>query len=107
MNHEHRSSKEDKGSLENYAGGDIQSRHGIVNKWLLAVYAVLFGWSIYYLAGPFEGWRPTFGFWGGLGPGLGREGAQGLGGTAVIAFWLILISIVGFFAWVVFLTLKK
>lgn len=103
MNHEHRSSEE----VENYAGGDIQTRHGIVNKWLLAVYAVLFVWALYYLAGPFAGWRPTFGFWGGLGPGLAKEGAQGLGGTGVIAFWLVLIAVVGFFAWVIMLTLKK
>ena len=105
MNHEPRQPKEE---LESYAGGDIQSRHGTVNKALLAVYAVLFCWSIYYLAGPFEGWKPTFGFWGGLGPGLATETAkQGLEGTGVIAFWIILVAVVGFFAWVVILTLRK
>jgi hypothetical protein len=94
--------------LEHFAGGEIQARHGIVNKWLLVVYTVLFVWSIYYLTGPFEGWRPTFGFWGGLGPGLARGSAQQvLGDTGVIAFWVTLISVVGFFVWVVALTLKK
>jgi hypothetical protein len=46
--------------LEEYAGGEIKVRHGIVNRWLLVVYLGLFAWSIYYL----------FTYWGGLGPGL-------------------------------------
>ncbi len=46
--------------LEEYAGGEIKVRHGIVNKWLLIVYLGLFVWSVYYL----------FAYWGGLGPGL-------------------------------------
>ena len=107
MNHERHTSEQDQGSLDNYAGGDIQTRHGIVNKWLLAVYAVLFLWALYYLAGPFEGWRPTFGLWGGLGPGLAGEGPQVFGSTGVIAFWLVLVAVVGFFTWVLILTLKK
>jgi hypothetical protein len=48
--------------VDQYAGGEIRSYHGSVNRWLLAVYAVLAGWGIYYL----------FTHWGGLGPGLAR-----------------------------------
>jgi hypothetical protein len=113
MNHEDLSAAEKHGPLEHYAGGDIQTRHGIVNKWLLFLYAVLFVWAIYYLIGPFKGWRPTFGFWGwgGLGAGLEPEGVQrGVGGlriVGVIALCAVLISIVGFFAWVVNLARKK
>lgn len=47
--------------LESYAGGDIRSRHGYIPAWLLAVYAVLFVWALYYV----------YVYWGGLGPGLG------------------------------------
>jgi hypothetical protein len=47
--------------IEEYARGEIRARHGIVNKWLLVVYAVLAVWGVYYL----------FKYWGGLGPGLG------------------------------------
>jgi hypothetical protein len=109
MNHEHRSSDE----LEQYAGGEIQARHGIVNGWLLALYGVLFVWSIYYLIGPFDGWRPTFEFWGwgGLGAGLSSKGAeQGVAGLqviGVIALSIVLISVVGFFAWVFILARRK
>ncbi len=49
------------GEVEQYAQGEIRAYHGIVNKWLLVVYAILGAWGIYYL----------FKFWGGLGPGLG------------------------------------
>jgi hypothetical protein len=45
--------------MEEYAGGTIQSHHGHVPLWLLAVYAVLFIWALYYLVV----------YWGGLGPG--------------------------------------
>ena len=48
--------------LEEYAGGEILGRPGRVNRWLLAVYAILAVWGVYYL----------FKFWGGLGPGLAR-----------------------------------
>ncbi len=47
--------------IEEYAQGEIRAYHGIVNKWLLFVYAVLAVWGVYYL----------FKHWGGLGPGLG------------------------------------
>lgn len=46
--------------LEEYAGGEIQSYRGRVNRWLLAVYAALAVWGVYY----------TLRYWGGLGPGL-------------------------------------
>lgn len=49
------------GDIEEYAQGEIRSYHGIVNKWLLLVYAILAVWGVYYL----------FKYWGGLGPGLG------------------------------------
>ena len=49
------------GAVEEYAGGEIKAYHGIVNKWLLVVYAVLAVFGVYYL----------FKYWGGLGPGLG------------------------------------
>ena len=49
------------GEVERYAQGEIRAYHGIVNKWLLVVYAILAVWGIYYL----------FKYWGGLGPGLG------------------------------------
>ena len=52
----------DRERLEEYAGGEIQVRPGIVNRWLLVVYLLLFAWGIYYL----------FADWGGLGPGLAR-----------------------------------
>lgn len=48
------------GEVEEYARGEIRSYHGIVNKWLLLVYAVLAVWGVYYLVK----------HWGGLGPGL-------------------------------------
>lgn len=46
--------------LEEYGGGHIKARHGIINRWLLVVYAILFVWALYY----------GFKYWGGLGPGL-------------------------------------
>ena len=49
------------GAVEEYAGGEIKAYHGIVNKWLLVVYAILAVFGVYYL----------FKYWGGLGPGLG------------------------------------
>jgi hypothetical protein len=35
--------------LHTFAGGEIQSRHGIVNRWLIVVYVVLGVWAVYYL----------------------------------------------------------
>jgi hypothetical protein len=49
-------------AIETFAGGEISSHHGRVDAWLLAVYAVLAVWGVYYL----------FAFWGGLGPGQAR-----------------------------------
>ena len=49
------------GPIEEYAQGEIRAYHGIVNKWLLVVYAILFVWGVYYLVK----------YWGGLEPGLG------------------------------------
>jgi hypothetical protein len=109
MANEHRGSEE----LEDYAGGEIQARHGIVNRWLLGLYVVLFLWSIHYIVGPFDGWRPTFEFWGwgGLGAGLSSKGAEqgieGLQVIGVIALSIVFVSILGFFAWVVILARRK
>jgi hypothetical protein len=47
---------------EEFADGEISSRRGRVNAWLLIVYAVLSVWAVYYLVV----------FWGGLGPGQAR-----------------------------------
>jgi hypothetical protein len=49
-------------ATQEYAGGEIHSYHGGVNRWLLVVYAGLAVWGVYYLVR----------FWGGLGPGLAR-----------------------------------
>jgi hypothetical protein len=49
-------------AVQEFAGGEIRSDHGRVDGWLLAVYAVLAVWGVYYL----------FQFWGGLGPGQAR-----------------------------------
>jgi hypothetical protein len=109
MNHEQRSAQ----GVESYAGGEIQTRHGIVNKWLLGLYVVLFLWSIWYLIGPFEGWRPKLEFWGwgGLGAGLSSKGAeQGVAGLqviGVIALAIAVVSVLGFFAWIVLLARRK
>ncbi|MFG3595245.1 hypothetical protein [Bradyrhizobium sp. RDI18] len=44
--------------MEEYAGGTIQSRHGYIPVWLLAVYVVLFIWALYYLV-VYWGWAGT------------------------------------------------
>jgi hypothetical protein len=46
-------------AVEKFADGEIRVFHGTVDAWLLAVYAVLGAWGVYYLVK----------FWGGLGPG--------------------------------------
>jgi hypothetical protein len=51
----------DEHDVHQYAQGEIASRRGRVNAWLIVVYVVLAVWSIAYLIG----------YWGGLGPGLG------------------------------------
>jgi len=35
--------------LHTFAGGEIQSRHGTVNRWLMVVYVILASWAVYYL----------------------------------------------------------
>lgn len=47
--------------IHQYAGGEVSTRRGRVNRWLLAVYIILAVWGVYYLVV----------YWGGLGPGLG------------------------------------
>ena len=47
------------GVVEEFARGEIRSYRGIVNVWLLVVYAALAGWGVYYLVT----------YWDGLGPG--------------------------------------
>ncbi len=48
------------GGIQEYADGEIKVYHGIINKWLLLVYLILFVWALYYL------WM----YWGGPGVGL-------------------------------------
>jgi len=62
LNHPAPEPEQTRESLEDYAGGEIQVRRGIVNRWLLVVYLILAVWGIYYLIVD----------WGGLGPGLAR-----------------------------------
>ncbi|GIX48460.1 MAG: hypothetical protein KatS3mg131_2671 [Candidatus Tectimicrobiota bacterium] len=93
--------------VETYAGGEITARHGAINKWLLLVYAALFLWALYYALGPFDGLRPTFAYWGGLGPGLVREATGALGGPGAVAFVLFTLGVVAFFVWVAVLACKK
>jgi len=45
--------------IEEYAGGYVKAWVGQIPAWLLAVYAVLFVWGLYY----------SYNYWGGLGPG--------------------------------------
>jgi hypothetical protein len=52
--------KLDRGPVHDYAGGEIKTYAGRVNRWLLVVYAILLLWAVYYLVA----------YWGGLGPGL-------------------------------------
>lgn len=95
-------------AMEIYAGGEIKAHHGRVNKWLLVVYALLLIWTLYYLFGPFEGLTPTYGYWGGLGPGLaGADGDTALGRNGVIAFGIMLAGVLAFFAWVAVLAWRK
>lgn len=42
--------------VEDYAGGEIQVRRGIVNRWLIVVYVLLSIWGVYYLL---RYWRPS------------------------------------------------
>ncbi|HUF92287.1 MAG TPA: hypothetical protein VMR23_07920 [Candidatus Limnocylindria bacterium] len=41
--------------LHTFAGGEIQSRHGIVNRWLIIVYVLLALWAVYYLIAYWNG----------------------------------------------------
>ena len=69
--------------------------------------------AIHYLIGPFDGLRPKFEFWGwgGLGAGLSSKGAEqgveGLQIIGVIALSIAVISVAGFFVWVIILARKK
>jgi hypothetical protein len=45
--------------LEDYGGGQIQAWVGRFPRWLLAVYAILFVWALYY----------EYTYWGNVGPG--------------------------------------
>jgi len=51
----------DEDRVHDYAGGEVSTRAGRVNRWLLVVYAILAVWGVWYLVV----------HWGGLGPGLG------------------------------------
>ena len=47
--------------IDEFADGEVSTRHGRINAWLLAVYVALTIWGAVYLLV----------YWGGLGPGLG------------------------------------
>jgi TRAP-type mannitol/chloroaromatic compound transport system permease small subunit len=51
----------DDDEIQEYARGEVSTRHGRINAWLLVVYVVLAVWGVVYLML----------HWGGLGPGLG------------------------------------
>jgi hypothetical protein len=51
----------DEHEVHDYAGGEVSTRVGRVNRWLIVVYVILAVWGVYYLVA----------YWGGLGPGLG------------------------------------
>jgi hypothetical protein len=51
----------DEDQIQEYAHGEIASRRGRVNRWLLVVYVALGVWAVVYLVL----------YWGGPGPGLG------------------------------------
>jgi hypothetical protein len=53
--------RDPRGPVHDYAGGEVSTHAGRVNRWLLVVYAILTVWAVYYLVA----------HWGGLGPGLG------------------------------------
>lgn len=55
-----RREEEERDAVDEYAQGELSVRHGIVNRWLIVVYATLALWGVYYLVR----------YWGGLGPGL-------------------------------------
>jgi len=38
-----------RGPIHEYAGGEVRTYRGIVNRWLLVVYAILGVWAVYYL----------------------------------------------------------
>ena len=46
---------DDADGLHAFAGGEIQSRHGIVNRWLIVVYIILAAWAAYYLIAYWSG----------------------------------------------------
>jgi hypothetical protein len=51
---------DERGPVHEYAGGEIKTYAGRVNRWLIVVYVILATWAAYYLVA----------HWGGLGPGL-------------------------------------
>jgi len=57
--HEEQVFHEHERELEDYAGGYIQAWVGRVPYWLMAVYAILFFWALYY----------EYTYWGNVGPG--------------------------------------
>jgi hypothetical protein len=56
----HEPGPEERGAIHEFAGGEVRTYSGRVNRWLLVVYVILALWAVYYLAV----------HWGGLGPGL-------------------------------------
>ena len=54
---------EARGAVHEYAGGEVSSYTGRINRWLILVYVILALWAAYYLVV----------YWGGLGPGLAGQ----------------------------------
>jgi hypothetical protein len=44
-----------RGPIHEYAGGEVSTYAGIVNRWLLVVYAILAVWAVYYLIAYWSG----------------------------------------------------
>ena len=55
-----RGADDERGTVRDYADGEIQTYSGRINSWLIVVYVILVLWAAYYLVV----------YWGGLGPGL-------------------------------------
>jgi len=49
------SPRRDPNEIHRYAGGEIESRRGRVNTWLLVVYVALGAWAVWYLIAYWSG----------------------------------------------------
>ena len=49
------SRRRDPNEIHRYAGGEVESRRGKVNAWLLVVYGALAAWAVWYLIAYWSG----------------------------------------------------